>query len=134
MSARVFLDTNVLVYALGADDKAEVARAVLTRPCATSVQVLGELTHVARRKLGMDRDEIARARSALIRLCRPIVPTTLETSEWAFALARRYGFSYYDALVVAGALETGCTRLLSEDMHAGLVVEGELVIENPFAG
>ena len=49
------------------------------------------------------------------------------------ALGERYGFSVYDAMIVAAALEHGCTTLYSEDMHDGLVIEGRLHIVNPFA-
>ena len=42
-----------------------------------------------------------------------------------------YGFSFYDALIVAAALESGCTRLYTEDLQHGQQVDG-LLIENPF--
>ena len=38
---------------------------------------------------------------------------------------------FYDSLIVAAALEAGCTRLLSEDLQHGQQIEG-LTIENPF--
>ena len=44
----------------------------------------------------------------------------------------RYGFSFYDSLIVAAALEAGCTTLYSEDMQDGQRIEG-LTIRNPFA-
>ncbi|WP_350135697.1 hypothetical protein [Nitrosomonas sp.] len=43
----------------------------------------------------------------------------------------RHGFSFYDALIVAAAFESGCTRLYAEDLQHGQQV-GELLIENPF--
>ena len=46
-------------------------------------------------------------------------------------LQERYSLSFYDALIVAAALEAGCTRLLSEDLQDGLRIE-RLTIENPF--
>ena len=49
------------------------------------------------------------------------------------ALAERYSFSIYDAMIVASALVAGCTTLWSEDMQDGLLVEGQLRIINPFA-
>jgi predicted nucleic acid-binding protein len=48
-------------------------------------------------------------------------------------LAERYGFSIYDAMIVASALVAGCTTLWSEDMQNGLLVENKLRIVNPFA-
>lgn len=46
-------------------------------------------------------------------------------------LKARWQFSFYDALVVAAALQAGCTRLLSEDMQHGRQI-GSLRIQNPF--
>ncbi|MDZ7728612.1 MAG: PIN domain-containing protein [Dehalococcoidia bacterium] len=50
----------------------------------------------------------------------------------ALELQDRYRYSFYDSLIIAAALEAGCTRLLSEDLHDGQDIEG-LRIENPFA-
>ena len=58
---------------------------------------------------------------------------TLRTHEAGRALAERYGFSVYDAMIVAAALIAGCTTLWTEDMHTGLLVEGQLRLVNPFA-
>jgi predicted nucleic acid-binding protein len=43
----------------------------------------------------------------------------------------RYRFGFYDSLIVAGALEGGCTRLLSEDLQDGSSID-TLTVENPF--
>jgi predicted nucleic acid-binding protein len=58
---------------------------------------------------------------------------TLQTHETGRALAERYGFSVYDAMIVAAALLAGCTMLHTEDMQDGLLVEGHLRLANPFA-
>jgi predicted nucleic acid-binding protein len=47
------------------------------------------------------------------------------------AIQSRYQYRFYDALIVAAALEAGCTRLWSEDLQSGQRIEG-LMIENPF--
>jgi predicted nucleic acid-binding protein len=47
-------------------------------------------------------------------------------------LAERYGFSTYDAMIVASALHAGCDTLWSEDMQDGMVIEENLRIVNPF--
>lgn len=44
----------------------------------------------------------------------------------------RYGFSFYDALIIAAALDAGCTRLYTEDFQHGQKIDG-LEIQNPFA-
>ena len=51
----------------------------------------------------------------------------------ALRLSDRYGFSIWDGLIVAAALEARCSTLLTEDMQHGQVVEG-VRIENPFLG
>jgi predicted nucleic acid-binding protein len=57
----------------------------------------------------------------------------MSTHEGAVILARDHGFSYYDALIVAAALEARCDTLLSEDLQDGRVIDG-LTIRNPFLG
>jgi predicted nucleic acid-binding protein len=47
-------------------------------------------------------------------------------------LADQYGFSFYDSLIIAAALECDCNMLYSEDLHDGQLIEGKLTIKNPF--
>ena len=61
------------------------------------------------------------------------IPLTLQTHEIGRALAERYRFSVYDAMIVAAGLIAGCTTLWTEDMHNGLLVENQLQLVNPFA-
>jgi predicted nucleic acid-binding protein len=46
-------------------------------------------------------------------------------------LQASYQFGFYDSLIIAAALDAGCTRIYSEDLHHGQQIEG-LVVENPF--
>jgi predicted nucleic acid-binding protein len=127
-----FLDSNVLIYAFSTDERAAVAQDLLqTRP-VISIQGLNEFAHVARRKLAMDWQEVRDAVAALRVLCRTILPIDLVTHDEALRIAERYGYSMFDALVVASALQAGCETLWSEDMQDGLVVDGRLRIANPF--
>jgi len=57
---------------------------------------------------------------------------TAETHRTGLRLAERYKLSIYDAMIVAAALEAGCDTLWTEDMQRGLVVEGRLLIADPF--
>ena len=45
---------------------------------------------------------------------------------------RRYKYSYYDSLITASALESGCNILYTEDMQNGQIIEDRLKIVNPF--
>lgn len=133
MSDRPFLDTNVLVYAVGDDStRTPRAEALLHAGGVISVQVLNELAAVAHRKLKMSWPEIADALAAIRALCPAPVAVTLETHEHALKLASEYGFHIYDALIVAAALDADCGELYSEDMQNGQVIEGRLRLRNPF--
>ena len=128
-----FFDTNILVYAQQDGAKAETARALLARGGVLSVQVLNEFAAVARRKLGKEWDDIGAAIEDALALVDPPLPLTTALHEAARGLARDHGFAFYDALIVAAAVEAGCDRLLSEDMQSGRALGG-LTIVNPFAG
>jgi predicted nucleic acid-binding protein len=66
MSAKPFLDTNILVYAFAAGDaRSERAEAILTTGGVVSVQVLNEFTNVMRRKLGREWDDVLAALDVL---------------------------------------------------------------------
>lgn len=127
-----FLDTNVLVYLASGDPaKAERAEQLVGQGGTISVQVLNEITNIARRKMRLSWTE-TRAFLSTIRALLPVHPVTVEMHERGIALAERYGFSIYDAMIVASALAAGCDTLWSEDMHDGLAIEGGLRVVNPF--
>ena len=54
------------------------------------------------------------------------------THEAALAIAARSGYQLYDALIIAAALEAGCSTLFSEDLQDGQVIGGRLTIQDPF--
>ena len=132
MSDRVFFDTTILIYAISEGDaRAETAEGLLSAGGLLSVQVLNEFAAVAKRKLKMSWPEIAEALDAARALCGPAVPLTIETHEAALRIAARYGYQIYDSLILAAALEAGCTVLYSEDMQDGKKIDS-LTIRNPF--
>jgi len=129
-----FIDTNVLVYAtLSSDPRSGPAREVMHRGGLISVQVLNEFTYVARRKLRRDWPEILQALDLFGRLLSLPRPITIANHRHALRLAEAHGVAFYDALILASALEAGCTTLFTEDLQAGRVFEGQLTIVNPFA-
>ena len=129
---RAFFDTNVLVYAFLDIDKRRRALEVLSQGGMISAQVLNEFTQVARSKRQRSWPDIEAA-IAVIRMQFPeVAPLTAETHAAGLALARDHGLSFYDALIVATALDAGCDTLYSEDLQDGRRFP-ELVIINPFA-
>ncbi len=96
------------------------------------MQVLNEFSSTLRKKFKFEYDIID---SAVKELSAgfTVVPQNLQTIFSAFSIGNRYGYSYYDSLIVATAREKGCKVLYSEDLQHGQVIEDTLTIINPFA-
>lgn len=138
MSARVFVDTNVLVYSRDASepDKQEQAAAWMAtlwerRAGRLSYQVLQEyyVTVTAKLSPGMDRDAARRDVQALL-AWKPL-PVDARMLLEAWHLQDRYQFSLWDALIAAAAQAAGCGYLLSEDFQEHQMI-GDLRVVNPF--
>jgi predicted nucleic acid-binding protein len=133
MRDKAFFDTNIFVYAIIQDDqRSDHAEGLIAQGGTVSVQVLTEFAAVARRKTKMPWVEIRQALDGIKALCPDPLPITLDTHRDALAIAERYGYKIYDALIVASALEARCTILYSEDMQDGQVIDKTLTIRNPF--
>ncbi len=128
----VFLDTNVLIYLLSADPlKADQAEAVVRPGSLVSVQVLNEMTNIMRRKLAMSWEEINDVITIIRSICT-IESLTIGTHDRGRLIAKRYGFSVYDSMIVASALLAGCKILYSEDMQHDQLLDQQLRVCNPF--
>ena|SRR5271165_2479825 len=139
MSDSFFLDTNIIFYSFDQQpsDKGEIAdrllqEALLTRKGAISYQVVQEFFNVARKRSPgpMRLEEAEHYLSAVLSpLC------TIHSSPALFykalQLVERFQLQWYDALIVAGALEAKCGILYSEDFQNGQKFDG-LEIRNPF--
>lgn len=134
----VFVDTNVLVYARDAAAGPKQVRAAewmtfLWRSGRgrLSMQVLHEYYHTVTRKLQPGLDAAA-AREEVRQLMqwRPVdlSPAVLERG---WTVQDRYAISFWDALIVAAALDVRCDYLLTEDMQSGQDLGGVVVL-NPF--
>lgn len=127
-----FFDTHVLLYVASGDaGRADRAEQILRNGGAISVQVLGELANVARRKMRMSWPE-TRAFLSTLRGLLTVHPITIEIHEDGLALAERHHLPIYDAMIVASALHAGCDTLWSEDMQHGMVIRDQLRIIDPF--
>ena len=58
-------------------------------------------------------------------------PLDIETHELGLDIAERYLYSFYDSLIIAAALRSGCSILYSQDLHDGQLI-AQLVLRNPF--
>ena len=128
-----FIGTNVVIYSLSQNEfKQDKAIALLASNPVMSVQVLSETANIMRRKLGFDGATIRGVVNRLSQACSSLQPLTLETLNDGLDIAGRYGFSHYDSLIIAAALQANCTTLYSEDMQHGQTIDDRLVIINPF--
>lgn len=133
---RTFLDTNVLVYAEDESEPVKRKKAVelilehkRQRTGVVSLQVLQEFFSAVTRKLKLDVG-IARYKvefHSRFTVGEPAVADVLA----AIDIHRLHGFSFWDALVLRMAKQTGCRVLLSEDMQHGQEIDGVRIV-NPF--
>jgi predicted nucleic acid-binding protein len=114
------------------NSKGEIALALLeTLPIlVSSTQVLSEYYSVMlKNKVA---DSLIQDNSEIIIAITDIQVIQLATIRIAHKIKLKYGFSYWDSLILASALEAGCQRLYSEDMQHKQVIESSLIIINPF--
>ena len=132
MPGKAFLDSNILIYAVGEDDaRRAVADALIVQDAVVSAQVLAETAAVLGRKLHLPAPSVERILAAIVARAR-CEPVTAEIVMAAVRLSGRLGYSHYDSQIIAAALAAGCTVLHSEDMQHGQVIDGTLTIVNPF--
>ena len=132
----VFFDTNIFVYVVSAAPadraKREIAqRLLLESEICLSVQILQEFMDVTLRKqqLGLTHAEISDMIQHMIGY--PLVETSVALARRAFDIKTRYGIRYWDAALIAAALELGCHTIYSEDLNHGQDYGGVTVL-NPF--
>lgn len=137
MSAEVFLDTNILVYAFDhRDPRKRGIASTLADPRSdrwvVSWQVVQEFCSVAlhRFKIPMLPEDLNEYLD-LVLLPRCRVHTSGEVFSQAVEIHRRTQYRYFDSLVIASAIHSGASILYSEDLQHGWILGG-LTIRNPF--
>ena len=135
MCDKVFLDTNILVYLYSESevDKRETTCNILDNHyCVSSLQAFNEASNVWFKRYGWDSTKIHEHLDNAELVCDEILTISRNTINHALALKDRYGYSYYDCLMLASALESNCTAIMTEDMSNGQIIDGQLKIVNPF--
>jgi predicted nucleic acid-binding protein len=135
MSDNVFLDSNVLVYSYSNSelDKQLIARKLIAESNSfISTQVLQELCNIVTRKFKFSYEQAITVINESFRNNNLHTNTELTIIQ-ACRLADRYGFSFYDSMIISAAIECNCSILFSEDLHDGQTISGSLLIKNPFA-
>lgn len=138
MSDKVFVDTNVLIYAHDVDAKAkhQAAKRVLhglwnERTGVLSMQVLQEFYVNVTRKIPHPISKES-ARLVVTTYTTWCIDTTPAEIASAFRIEDQSHIGFWDALILASAIKSGADRILSEDLNAGQTISG-VRIENPFA-
>jgi predicted nucleic acid-binding protein len=99
MPGKIFIDTNVVIYALGqTSNKAHIAAPLFVGSPSISTQVLSETANVASKRLGLSVTEIRKLIISLEAMCR-IEIISLTTIHKALDIRERYNFSWYDSLI-----------------------------------
>jgi predicted nucleic acid-binding protein len=137
MSDKTFIDTNVLIYAHDVDAKRkhEAAKSVLhelwsEHTGVLSMQVLQEFYVKVTRKISrpISKESARLVVNSYTIWCVDTTPAEIST---AFRIEDESRIGFWDALIVASALRSGATRILSEDLNAGQTITG-IHIQNPF--
>ena len=137
MSAEYFLDTNVIVYLFDETDTDKrrqagtlVKESLERGTGCISYQVVQETLNVVIRKIGVPPEAVRRLLDEVLTPLWQVNPT-VALYHSATYLQTRYGFSFYDSLIVSAAIEAGCSQLYSEDLQHGQQIQ-RLTILNPF--
>ena len=130
---RYFLDTNVVLYAVDADDrKADIADGLVCSGCILSSQIFNESVEVMRRKWKAPWESVRSFLEYLESNAIQVEAITLETHLRALDVAEATGIRIYDALLVAAAEQAKCSTLYTEDLNHGQRI-GTITVRNPFA-
>lgn len=133
---RFSVDTNILIYSIDneAGTRHQQALEIMDRlpdtDCVLTLQALAEIFHAVTRKNKMPAEEA----SAMVHDWMELFPVAVADSRTltgAIRLKEEQTFAFWDAMLVEAARASGVSRLLSEDMQDGRVIDG-LRIENPF--
>jgi len=134
MPNKVFIDTNILIYAYSATelDKRKISLAILgSYNIVISIQVINEFIWIMNRKFNINYTQLGILVDKFWNKFK-VSQITKFSIEKALEIAQNYKYSYWDSLIIACALENECSILFTEDMHDGQLIEGILKIKNPY--
>ena len=135
---KVFLDTNILVYAydVSSGSKHDVARNIVAdlwnfRKGVLSIQVLQELFVTVTKKIPKPLD--VKTTRDIIRdfLLWEVVDNDGDLMLVAMDVQMKYSYAYWDSLIIAAAIKSRASTLMTEDLSNGQIIEG-VMLKNPF--
>ena len=134
MNDRVFIDSNVLIYAYSDEERkrGKALDIIKMNESIISIQVINEFVNVVKKKFNKENDEILEALQEIEQQLVIWDNFNLHLTKKAINLNEIYKYSYYDCLIIAAALEADCSILYTEDMHHDQLIEDKLRITKPF--
>lgn len=141
MKDKVFIDTNIFVYAfLDTDDSIHHTKHLKAvdflkqfstdNQVIISTQVLSEY-YSALLKNKISDEDIQESAKQLINSIS-VVPLSKHTVIESYSIKNKYHYSYWDSLIITSTLQNNCSELYSEDMQHHQKIENQLNIINPF--
>ena len=136
MKDKVFIDTNLWIYLYDTRDevKQKKVKALIHDKfddIMISTQVLNEIYNILSKKIKLVHPAIQEIIIETITNFQVAEIGIIEVIK-AMDIKGKYGFSYWDSLIIAAALENDCNFLFSEDMQNGQIIENKLKIVSPF--
>lgn len=140
MPDKYFFDTNLWIYLFldskDTDDrkkKRKVEKLINEDDIGivVSTQVLNKICSVLLKKYRIKADSIKEHLERMLDIVEVNILTEQNTLR-SLSLLEKYNFSFYDAVIISSAIESGCSIILSEDLQSEMIIEGNLKIINPF--
>ena len=131
---RVFIDSNIFIYLYSESEiyKQETAHNCMENyNCVISTQVLNEFCNICLKKFGKSINEIKLAIEEITEVCSVLL-IEIDDILYATRLHEKYGYGYWDCLMLVSALKSGCKYIFTEDMQNGQIIENILTIKNVF--
>ncbi len=136
MKDKTFVDSNLWIYLY--DEKEGVKQRRIEKliidnfnSIIISTQVLNEMYNILYKKIKIEQSEI---KAIIVETVSNFEVASINVTDVlrAIEIKNKYSYSYWDSLIIASAIENGCTVLYSEDMQNNQLIESKLKIVNPF--
>jgi predicted nucleic acid-binding protein len=134
MNDKAFIDTNIFIYLYSEDEiqKQSISQKAVNKfDCIISTQVLNEFSNVCIGKLNLSADEVESAINEITEQCT-VLSVEKHNVRQALQIHKRYGYGYFDCLMLVSALNSDCKYFLTEDMADGQIIDNRLTIVNIF--
>ena len=135
MNEKAFIDTNIFIYLYSEDEeeKQRISQKVIDKyDCIISTQVLNEFCNVCIGKLNQTVENIELAIDEIVEQCAVSLVEKYDIKK-ALQIHERYGYKYFDSLIIVSALNSDCKYLITEDLADGQIINDKLRIINIYS-